>query len=165
VITGGQVIAMQMGLGFSLMIDPQNGSQAPVLSQFYLLMVILVYLALNGHLVLIEVLVDSFRIMPIGPEGLSADSYWQLAKWGGLIFSGGVGMAIPAIASLLVVNIAFGVMTRAAPQLNIFAIGFPITMLLGFAVIMVGLPSVVPQTTGMFNDTYHLIRDMLGGAP
>jgi flagellar biosynthetic protein FliR len=163
VITGGQVIAMQMGLGFSLMVDPQNGTQAPVLSQLYLLMVTLVYLTLNGHLVLIQVLVDSFHTMPIGMDGISANSLWQLVNWAGLIFAGGLGMAIPAVASLLVVNLAFGIMTRSAPQLNIFAIGFPLTMLLGFAVVMLSLPSVVPQSTSMFNDTYLLLRQLLGG--
>jgi len=163
VVTGGQIVAMQMGLGFSLMVDPQNGAQAPVLSQFYMLMVLMVFLALNGHLVMIEVMVDSFQSMPIGPQGVSADSFWQVVSWGSLIFAGGLGMAIPAVASLLVVNFAFGIMTRSAPQLNIFAIGFPLTMLIGFALILLTLPSVVPHSTGMFNDTYQLIRQLLSG--
>lgn len=163
VITGGQVIAMQMGLGFAAMVDPQNGTQTPVLSQFYAVMVVLVYLALNGHLVLIQVLVDSFSSMPIGASGVLPESFMTLALWGSQIFSGAVGMAIPAIASLLIVNFAFGIMTRAAPQLNIFAIGFPITMMLGFGVIFATLPSILPQSTSMFNDAYLLIRSMTAG--
>ena len=163
VITGGQVIAMQMGLGFSLMVDPQNGSQAPVLSQFYVLFAILIYLALNGHHVLIQVLLDSFTLIPIGPDGLQAGEFRKLADWGGQIFAGGLAIALPAIASLLVVNIAFGVMTRAAPQLNIFAIGFPITMILGFALILITLPVVMPRTANLFNGVYELLRQLLGG--
>lgn len=163
VITGGQVIAMQMGLGFSLMVDPQNGAQAPVLSQFYVLMVILIYLALNGHLVLIQILVDSFRTMPIGLEGVSFDGYRTIVNWGSQIFAGGLGIALPAIASLLVVNIAFGIMTRAAPQLNIFAIGFPVTMIMGFVLILVTLPSVLPRSGGLFSDVYQLLRNVTGG--
>ncbi len=163
VITGGQVIAMQMGLGFSLMVDPQNGSQAPVLSQFYVLFAILIYLALNGHLVLIQVLLDSFSLIPVGPEGLQTGEFRKLADWGGQIFAGGLAIALPAIASLLVVNIAFGVMTRAAPQLNIFAIGFPITMILGFALILITLPGIVPRTGTLFNGVYELLRQLLGG--
>lgn len=166
VITGGQVIALQMGLGFSLMVDPQNGTQAPVLSQLYVLMVLLVFLGLDGHLVMIEILADSFRYMPISDQGVVPDNIWQLLTWGSMIFSGAVGLALPAIASLLVVNVSFGIMTRAAPQLNIFAIGFPITMLLGFAVVLLTLPSVVPNSNAMFNRTYHLVQQLLGmGAP
>jgi flagellar biosynthetic protein FliR len=163
VITGGQAVALQMGLGFSLMVDPQHGAQVPVLSQFYILLIILVYLALNGHLVLIEVMVDSFTILPIG-QSLMPESLWQLVNWGSHIFAGAVAIALPAIASLLIINIAFGVMTRAAPQLNIFAIGFPITMTLGFGIVLFTLPSVVPHATSMFNTAYQLIKQLLGGA-
>lgn len=162
VITGGQVIALQMGLGFSLMVDPQNGAQAPVLSQLYVLMVLLAFLGLDGHLVMIEILADSFRYMPISEKGLVPDNIWQVVGWAGMIFSGAVGIALPAIASLLVVNVAFGIMTRAAPQLNIFAIGFPITMMLGFGVIFLTLPSVIPNSNAMFNRTYHLVQQLLG---
>ena len=164
VITGGQVIAMQMGLGFSLMVDPQNGAQAPVLSQFYVMFAILIYLTLDGHLVLIQILVDSFTTLPVGIEGLQVKDYRTLANWGSQIFAGGLVIALPAIASLLVVNIAFGVMTRAAPQLNIFAIGFPVTMICGFALVFITLPSVVPRAGILFNGVYQLLRQVTGGA-
>lgn len=160
VITGGQTIALQMGLGFAVMVDPQNGSQAPVLSQLYVLMVLLVFMLMNGHLLLIEILVDSFRSLPIAASGLTGDNIWQLLSWANIIFAGALSLALPAIASLLMVNIAFGIMTRAAPQLNIFAIGFPITMMIGFAVILVTLPSVIPNSTELFNQTYHLVQQL-----
>lgn len=163
VITGGHTVAMQMGLGFSMMVDPQNGQQAPVLSQFYVLMIILVYLALNGHLVLIEVLVDSFRTLPIGPSGLQAESFRQVVGWGSHIFAGGLALALPAVASLLLVNLAFGIMTRAAPQLNLFAIGFPVTMMIGFAVVLITLPGVIPQAGSLFNQIFHLLTRILAG--
>jgi flagellar biosynthetic protein FliR len=162
VITGGQLIAMQMGLGFAAMVDPQNGAQTPVLSQFYVVMVVLIFLSLNGHLVMFEVLHDSFISMPIGKAVMPLDGFWMLIRWSGQIFTGAVGMAIPAIASLLIVNFAFGIMTRAAPQLNIFAIGFPITLMLGFGVVLATLPSVLPHSTSLFNDAYHLIRNLTG---
>lgn len=166
VITAGQIVALQMGLGFSLMVDPQNGAQAPVVSQLYVLMVLLAFLALDGHLVMIEILTDSFRYMPISDKGLVPENFWQVVNWGSMIFSGAVGIALPAIASLLVVNMSFGIMTRAAPQLNIFAIGFPITMMLGFAVILLTLPSVIPNSNAMFNRIYHLIQQMFAmGVP
>lgn len=162
VITGGQIVAMQMGLGFSLMVDPQNGAQSPVLSQFYIVMVMLIYLAIDGHLVLVEVLADSFKTMPISAQGLVADDFMQVVRWGTNIFAGGMAIALPAIASLLVVNVAFGIMTRSAPQLNIFAIGFPITMMLGFILVMVTLPNIGPKSISLFSDVYHLIQSVLG---
>lgn len=160
VITGGQTIAMQMGLGFAVMVDPQNGSQAPVLSQFYVLLVLLVFVLMNGHLLLIEIMADSFRTIPIGAEGLKPDDIWQLLSWGSMIFAGALSMALPAIASLLLVNITFGIMTRASPQLNIFAIGFPVTMMVGFAVVFATLPSIIPNSTELFNQTYHLVQQL-----
>jgi len=163
IVTGGQIVAMQMGLGFAAMVDPQNGAQTPVLSQFYVIMVVLIYLAMNGHLVLIEVLVDSFKTMPVATTGLLPEHFNQLVHWAAILFSGAVAMAIPAIASLLIVNFTFGIMTRAAPQMNIFAIGFPLTMLLGFGVIFATLPSIVPQSSNMFTSAYRLLKAIVGG--
>ncbi|MFK5914921.1 MAG: flagellar biosynthetic protein FliR [Woeseiaceae bacterium] len=161
VITAGQIVAMQMGLGFSLMVDPQNGAQSPVMSQFYIVMVMLIFLSINGHLVLVEVLADSFKTMPISAQGLVATDFMQVVRWGANIFSGGMAIALPAIASLLVVNVSFGIMTRSAPQLNIFAIGFPITMMLGFILVMVTLPNVAPKSITLFTDVYHLLQEIL----
>jgi flagellar biosynthesis protein FliR len=101
IITGGQIIAMQMGLGFSAMVDPQNGTQTPVVSQLYLMIVVLTFLSLGGHLVMFEVLMDSFKSIPVGTNLLETESYRRLANLGGLVFAGAVGMALPAIASLL----------------------------------------------------------------
>lgn len=158
IIMAGQIIAMQMGLGFSLMVDPQNGTQAPVLSQFYIIFVLLVYLSLNGHLVLVQIVVDGFETLPIAVTGLSTDSFWQIINWGSYIFSGAIGIAIPAIASLLVVNLSFGIMTRATPQLNIFAIGFPVTMILGFALVLLTITNITPKSNELFLNVYQLIR-------
>jgi flagellar biosynthetic protein FliR len=164
VVTGGQIVAMQMGLGFAAMVDPQNGVQTTVISQFYLIVVMLTYLSLGGHLVMFEILIDSFKTMPISEHGMGPDNFWQLVLWGNQIFSGAVGMALPAIASLLMVNFTFGIMTRSAPQMNIFAIGFPLTLLIGFALVLITLPNIVPYSTSLFNEVYHFLRDVTAGA-
>lgn len=163
VITGGQIIALQMGLGFASMVDPSNGLQVPMVSQFYLLAVVLIFLIFNGHLILIEVVGNSFTTLPIGPIGMSTDSLWQLISWGSEMFAGAVLISLPTVGALLVVNLSFGIMTRAAPQLNIFAVGFPIMIALGFAVIMITLPSLVPQTSKLLHDAFDLIRGLIGG--
>jgi len=161
VTTGGQIIAMQMGLGFASMVDPQNGTQVPVLSQLYLLLVTLLFLGLNGHLVMIEMVAESFTVLPVGADGLTRNGLWLLAGWGSQMFAGALWLALPAVASLLVVNIAFGVMARAAPQLNIFAIGFPVALMMGFVVILFTLPAVVPQFESLVTDGFGLIVRLL----
>ncbi|MEW6646997.1 MAG: flagellar biosynthetic protein FliR [Pseudomonadota bacterium] len=161
VTTGGQIIAMQMGLGFASMVDPQNGMQVPVLSQLYLLLVTLLFLGFNGHLVMIEMVAESFTALPVAADGLTRNSFWTLAGWGTQMFAGALWLALPAVASLLVVNIAFGVMARAAPQLNIFAIGFPVALMMGFVVILFTLPVVVPQFETLVNDGFALIVRLL----
>jgi len=163
VTTGGQVVAMQMGLGFASMVDPQNGQQVPVLSQFYLMMTTLLFLAMDGHLVMVKVIADSFTIMPIGMQGIDSDGFYRLARWGNDLFAAALWLALPAVASLLLINFSFGIMSRAAPQLQIFSIGFPITLMMGFVVIYFTLPSVVVQFGVIVDNLIALLDFVLGG--
>lgn len=162
-VHGSQIIALQMGLGFASMIDPQNGVQVPMLSQFYVIVVTLLFLGLNGHLMIIEVLADSFITLPVGTTGVSAQNLWSLVLAARDMLAGAVWIALPAVASLLLVNVAFGVMTRAAPQLNIFAIGFPMTMIFGFVVVLFSLPSIVPQLDQLLSEGFLLSRKLVTG--
>jgi flagellar biosynthetic protein FliR len=125
----GQVVSMPMGLGFAALVDPATGVQLPLLSHFYTILATLVFLALNGHLMLLQMLVESFHTLPIG----------------GFAFGTAKLVALPAVTALLVVNLTFGVITRSAPQLNIFAVGFPISLTLGFVIILASLPALTPQ--------------------
>lgn len=159
--TGGNAIANLMGLGFANMVDPQNGVQVPVLSQVFTTLAGLIFLSLDGHLVLVQVMTDSFHSLPIGVSGLSRAGVWQLVSWGSWVFTGGLLIALPAVAALLIVNIAFGVMTRAAPQLNIFAVGFPITLLLGFVVLIATLPTIAPKFTNLVSGSFDLTRFLI----
>ncbi len=161
--SGGQVIGMTMGLGFAQMNDPANGITVPVISQFYTLIATLIFLALNGHLILINVLVDSFRTMPIDILAIGTSGLWTLLTWAGWIFKGAVLIALPTVTALLLVNIAFGVMMRAAPQLNVFSIGFPITLSLGFVFMLVSLPVFLPQFSGLLENAFHALGGMFGG--
>lgn len=160
VVIAGQNIAMTMGLGFASAIDPQNGVQVPMVSQFYMILATLLFLSLNGHLLLIETVHESFRLLPVGAP-LPAELHWKIALWGSRMFAGGLLIALPALAALLLVNIAFGVMTRSAPQLNIFAVGFPVTLTAGFLLILFSLPSFVPQISGIFAEAFELMKAIL----
>lgn len=151
--TGGYVIGQTMGLGFAQMNDPANGVTVPVISQFYTVLATLIFLILNGHLIMIDVLASSFNIIPITAYSQLSDGVWKLILWSGWIFTGAVLIALPAVGALLLVNIAFGVMMRAAPQLNIFTIGFPISLMLGLLFIMFTLPVFSNQFISILDNT------------
>jgi len=160
-IVGGQIIAMQMGLGFSTMVDPVNGSQAPVLSMFFMLLVTLFFVLLDGHLALIGVVAKSFFSLPIGDHGIGREGYWELALWGTEMFKGALLVAMPAVTALLLVNLALGVMGRAAPQLNIFAVGFSITITAGFYFMLISLPVVLVQFEALSVDAFSVIKGLV----
>lgn len=159
---GGQLLANSMGLSFATSVDPLHGASTQVLGQFYTLMVTLTFLALNGHLMLIEVLVDGFRALPIGATGLGADGLWTLIKWSSQLFSGALTIALPGMTALMIVNLGFGVISRAAPTLNLFAVGFPISLVLGLLVILAGLPAVQGSFTNLLQSAFQAMNAVVG---
>lgn len=158
---GGQVIATTMGIGFASTVDPARGIRVTVLSQYFTLLTALIFLALNGHLIFIKMMANSFRMMPVGSGGLTGQSFQAVAAFGTQMFAGAVRVALPAVIALLVVNLAFGVMSRAAPTLNLFAVGFPLTMLLGFVVVWLSLRNLLPNITALGNEAFGLIGHLL----
>lgn len=153
VLVGGESIAVTMGLGFALMNDPVNGISVPTISQFYLVIATLLFLALDAHHAVLALVVDSFIWLPVG-EPLATDSLWALANWGAMVFKGALAIALPALAAMLAANLAMGVMTRSAPQLNLFSVGFPITMTIGFFAILL--------TMGSFGEIFgQLLEDLM----
>jgi flagellar biosynthetic protein FliR len=140
----GQIAAMQMGLGFASLNDPINGVSVTSVAQFYLMMVTLLFLGINGHLVMIDVLMESFRTLPVGAD-IGSGRLQTLVGWASWMFAAGLLMALPAVTALLIINCSLGVITRAAPQLNIFAIGFPLMLLLGMLILWASMASVLPN--------------------
>ena len=136
----GDMIGLQMGLSFANFVDPQHSGQSPVLGMDLGLLATLIFLSIDGHLFLIQALAESFRLAPIGPEALWGNRWTGLVAWGGELFRIGLHLALPVLAAMLAVNIALGVLTRAAPQLNLFSIGFPISLIAGLAMLALLLP-------------------------
>lgn len=161
-VLAGQTIAMTMGLGFATMVDPERGVSVPVLGQFLLMLGILVFLSMGGHLALIRLLADSFTLAPIG-EPLTRQSLHTILGWGGFMFAAALRIALPAVTALVVVNLAFGVMSRAAPTLNLFAVGFPAALLAGFLVLLLGLGSFVSIFSGELAQMLRELSGLLGG--
>lgn len=160
-VLGGQVAAYSMGLGFASMIDPQNGVQVPVIAQYYLILATLLFLTFNGHLLMIELVVDSFHSLPVAVDGISRNNLWDLVAWGSRLFAGGLLIALPIMGAMLMVNMGLGVVMRAAPQLNIFSVGFPVTMLMGFALMWVTLPNVMNVFNDLLAEAFQLIMQTL----
>ncbi|AOY01719.1 flagellar biosynthetic protein FliR [Jeongeupia sp. USM3] len=145
----GQLIGLQMGLGFASFYDPHSAANVPIVAQFINMMLLLVFLALNGHLIVLRILVESFTLLPIDAAPLGAGGFRLLVEQGASIFRLGLMLALPVVGVLLITNLAIGIMTRAAPQLNVFAIGFPLLLAIGVAAMYLSLPYMLPHIEAM----------------
>lgn len=128
----GALIAMQMGLSFAIFFDPEGGGQTGVVADFLGALAMLLFLAVNGHLLVLGILGQSFVWLPITPTPLAAAGLAAVVQSGTALFATGLLLSLPVVGILLLVNLALGALTRAAPQLNLLAVGFPITLLAGF---------------------------------
>ncbi|HEX4376979.1 MAG TPA: flagellar biosynthetic protein FliR [Steroidobacteraceae bacterium] len=157
---GGQMIANGMGMGLAATIDPTTNAETPALGQLYTMLGSLTFLALDGHLALIDTLVSSFKGLPVGPAGFSMDALHALSAWGDELFSGALRVALPGITAMMVINLAFGAISRAAPSMNMFSVGFPITMIFGLVVVFFGLSTLQSGFTQMIGDTLGFLREL-----
>lgn len=157
----GQIIGMQTSLGFASMVDPSSGQQTPVIGNLFLLLTTMIFLAVDGHLVMIRMLVMSFETIPVSDQGISVTSYKMLAEWGSYMFGAALTMSMAAIVALLLINLSFGVMTRASPQLNIFAIGFPVTMVSGLIILWLTLSPIMEHFGSVWISAQLLMCDVL----
>lgn len=160
-IMAGQTMATTMGLGFASSVDPQNGVQVTMLGQLYLILGTLYFLAMDGHLLLLEVLADSFIYLPVGSPLNNAQIFGDLAVFASELFLAAVLISLPVMVGVLLVNLAFGVITRAAPQLNIFAVGFPTTMLAGFVLMFFSVPVLLPLLEDLFATGFTFMRTLV----
>lgn len=160
-VLSGQIMAMKMGLGFAAMNDPANGTQTTALPQFYLMLTTMMFLAINGHLVLISMLVNSFTTLPPGSQSVQPEMLSAVVSLGSWMFVGALTLALPVVSALLIVNIAFGVMSRAAPQLNIFAVGFPFTLICGLFIVWLGLSQYIENFHMVMDEGFIFLKNML----
>ena len=159
---GGELLANSMGLSLAFNLDPQNGASTPVIGQLYTLLVTLIFLVLDGHLALIRTLVDGFHTMPVGTSGLGPNGLWSVVNWGSELFSGALTVALPGVAALLIANLAFGVVSRAAPTLNIFSVGLPISLVFGLLAIIATLPALESSFIRLLAVALDFLRRLSG---
>jgi flagellar biosynthesis protein FliR len=158
----GQLLANSMGLSFAFNVDPLRGTSTPALGQLYIILATLTFLSLGGHVALIELLVSGLYGLPIGTAGLGQEGLWALILWGGQLFAGAIAVALPGITALLIVNLAFGVVSRAAPALNLFAVGFPVSLVVGLIVVLMGIAPMQASFTELLAQGFEFVRS-LGG--
>ncbi|MES2362318.1 MAG: flagellar biosynthetic protein FliR [Pseudomonadota bacterium] len=159
----GEYASLQMGLSFASFFDPTSGGNTMVVSRLLNVMAILVFLAVDGHLALITTLAESFHTLPIADAPLAAGGWFRLATAGQQIFVGGLMLALPLIATLLTLNLAMGILNRVSPQFSIFAVGFPITLLAGLAMLQMLMQYLVPFLEPRFAQGFTLIDHVLQG--
>lgn len=155
----GEFIGAQMGLGFATFYDPMSSSQTPVIAEFINLIALLLFLSMNGHLLYFATLAQSFSAIPVSLTPLGSASWLNLVELGGKIFSAGLLLALPAIVALMIINIALAVLTRAAPQLNIFALGFPLTMMGGFIALAISMNYLASPLQAIFEFAMSAMLD------
>lgn len=160
----GELIGLQMGLGFAVFYDPQNATQLPIVAELAGLISLLIFLALNGHLMMLALLAESFNILPVGATSFQAGGWETLLRWAATIFSIGVLLALPLISALLIANVALGVLTKVAPQLNLFAVGFPLTLMAGFIMLALTLPFFAPTLERLFEQGYGAVSAVMHAA-
>lgn len=160
-VVGAQIVAMQSGLGFASLVDPANGTSVPALGQFFLILTTLMFLLVDGHLMMLRMVVESFYTVPISVDFDLSEMFIQIVSWFKWVFAAALLMALVSIASLLIVNISFGVMTRAAPQINVFAVGFPLTMVSGLILVWLTLAYFLPHFEGQLVRANVLICDLV----
>ncbi|GBG00719.1 flagellar biosynthetic protein FliR [Azospira sp. I13] len=157
----GELMSFQMGLGFATLYDPQNTAQTGVVAEVVTLCATLVFLALNGHLLMIAGLADSFRTIPIATPSVTAGLWLNLAEAGTQIFRIGLLLSLPVVIALIITNLALSILSRAAPQLNLMAVGFPVTLTIGLGILALSLPYMVEPLTRLFDEGFRLTLTVL----
>lgn len=160
-VIAGQIIAMQSGLGFAVMVDPASRASVPLVSQLYLNLLTLIFLSMNGHLALLDAFLESFKMLPPGQKILDLNTLWRVIIFSGWMMKEAVIVALPAILSLLIVNLSFGIMARVAPQLNIFSLGFPITLLMGMVIVYCSISGIVGQMQDSLMEGMQMVKGMM----
>lgn len=163
--TAGEVIGLQMGLSFATFFDPASRLNMPVLARFLDMLAMLLFLSFNGHLWLISMVADSFHTLPLGGDPINGNAFLALTKAASLIFLNGLRLALPLITLLLTLNLALGLLNRVAPQLSVFAIGFPVTLSIGIIFISLMMPLLAPFCEHLFSEVFDLLASVLSEMP
>lgn len=158
----GQILSMQMGLGMGIMNDPSSGASYPLVSQLFMILGSLLFLSMNGHLVALDIVIESFFTWPPGSSVFEL-SIERIVSMFGWMFAAALLLAMPAVVAMLIVNITFGVMNRSAPSMNLIALGFPMSMMMGLLTIFLSLAGIPAKYSEFTAETMNQMRMLIIG--
>ena len=161
VVVAGQTISNSMGLSMASLIDPNLGN-VPVIAQFLQILSTIIFVSLGGHAMLLALILESFATLPVGSSLFGPQAYAQLVSWSSMIFLGALLTALPVMVTLLFISIGLGVVTRAAPSLNIFSVGLPATIVVGFVVLLLSLANIGSRIQWLWLQGLLQIRSLAG---
>ena len=156
----GEFIGLQMGLAFATFVSP-DGANTMILSRLFYMITLLMFLAVNGHLIVIDTLATSFQTLPVGTSGLNPNGFEMLVRYGGTIFVSGLLLALPLVAALLIVNLSLGILNRSAPQLTVFSVGFPTSLTLGLFLLLVLMTDFGRFLQGLFSEGLQFLSQLV----
>lgn len=157
----GEFIGLQMGLAFATFFSPDTGTNTMILSRLLHMVTLLLFLAFDGHLVVLEILATSFATLPVGLGGLNPGAFAMLARYGATIFASGLLLALPLVAPLLIMNLALGILNRSAPQLTVFNIGLPASLSVGLVLLAVLMMDLGRFVQSHFSAVLGFLRELL----
>ncbi|MEA1063459.1 flagellar biosynthetic protein FliR [Apirhabdus apintestini] len=157
----GEIIGMQMGLSFAMFFDPVGGANMPMMARIMNTLLILLFLTFNGHLWMLSSVADSFQTLPISTTPLNGSGFMALARTASIVFSSGLMLGLPVITILLTINLALGLLNRLTPQLSIFVIGFPVTLMVGMVTMMLVMHTLSPFSEHLFMDVFTKVNEVI----
>ncbi|MDA0629849.1 MAG: flagellar biosynthetic protein FliR [Proteobacteria bacterium] len=158
-VLAGQSMSMSMGLGMAQTIDP-NAGQVPVLASFLVVLSTLIFLSVGGHLIMIKLILQSFEVLPIGGAINVKETLGNVIEWTAMAFLGAVLVALPIMLTMMLINLCIGIVTRAAPALNIFAVGFPAMVLTGMILIVVYMVNIGHRIEWIWLEAFDTAQSM-----
>ncbi len=161
VMAAGDFIGLQMGLAFATFVAPDTGANTMIVSRFLYMITLLMFLAVNGHLMVIDTLAGSFQTLPVGLAWLNSDAFELLVRYGGTVFASGLMLALPLVCALLITNLALGILNRSAPQLTVFSVGFPLSLTLGLFLLTVLMGDLGRFLQGLFGEGLGVLQHLL----
>jgi len=162
-LIAGETIANAMGLGFSTMLDPLTGTSTAVVGQFLSIIATFLLLVMDGHLLLIRFVIQSYQALPPGSGLMPAGAFQSIASFGGAMFAAGVTIALPVTFTLILVQLVMAMLARTAPSLNLFAVGMPATLLAGLLLLAIGAPVIGEAIADALSASLDMAQQLAGG--
>jgi len=162
-LIASEAIGGSMGIGFATAVDPQNGTSSPALGNFLSIVMTLLFLALNGHLILVDLVVRSYDTLPPGEAWLGAERLRDIAMFGGYAFAAGLLLALPVGFILLCLNLIVGMLSRSAPALNLFAVGLPASLVVGVIALAIAFPAMGDYMTVIVREGLQAAETLVFG--